>query len=669
MNVDVEGRLNLTMKLKKNLSLSELQCGLVCCVLFSFALSGLELRGELAPVEVMYSHPEGEDLEFIELMNRGEAPVDLTGAQFTDGIIYTFEALILESGQSLVVAKDPFAFGLFYLGDLVSNVVGGYEGQLSNSGENVSLTAANGVLLLEFNYSDGGGWPGRADGQGSSLELLSGASDFSNSDSWRRSARYGGAPGEIEGSSPISINVNEVLTHTDPPFQDAIELKNVGSNPVDIGGWYLSDSSSELERYEIPNGTIILPNDYSVFYEQELNFNNTLIPFSLSSAMGDKAILVSTDASGNPLFFIDDVSFGAAANGIPFGRYPDGTGPLVTLAEQTLGTAIKPTDAPSQISGFLEGKGASNSGPLVGPVVVSKIMYHPPLGKSEFLEFTNLTPFEFPLFDALAPTNRWRVSGAVTFEFPLDTRIPPQGKVIIANTSPALFVSQYPDLEADAVFGPYLGSLNNAGEKIRLSRPDFPLEAPDPDAGFVPYYLAEELSYDDESPWPLTVNGTGDYLVRKDLETYGDEAQNWESSGAMGPVVSTDRDEDGILDEWELANGLDPLVASDADADFDGDGFTNRSEFEAGTDPNEALDFLQIVSIVSADSSSAVILRFEARKGIQYGVEEISIPSLVQGGVLIEERVGVIDSEMVDISIPIEAGAAQFFRLRAMRIQ
>jgi hypothetical protein len=657
------------MKLKKDFGLSESNGRMVCCVLFSLTLSGLGLRGELAPIEVMYSHPEGEDLEFIELLNRGDAPVDLTGAQFTDGIIYTFESAILESGQSLVVAKDPFAFGLFYPKDLVINVVGGYDGQLSNNGENVSLTAANGVLLLEFEYSDGGGWPGRADGQGSSLELRMGASDFSNSDSWRKSARYGGAPGNMEGSSPISIVVNEVLTHTDPPFQDAIEIKNLGVSPVDIGGWYLSDSSSQLDRYEIPNGTIILPNDYSVFYEQELNFNNTRIPFSLSSAMGDKAILVSTDSRGTPLFFIDDVSFGAAANGIPFGRYPDGIGPLVTLAEQTLGTAIKPTDPPSQIAGFLEGKGASNSGPLVGPVVVSKIMYHPPLGKSEFLEFTNLTPFEFPLFDALAPTNRWRVSGAVTFEFPMNTRIPPQGKVIISNTSPALFASQYPDLKADAVFGPYLGSLNNAGEKIRLFRPDFPIEAPDPDAGFVPFYLAEELSYDDELPWPLTVNGTGDYLVRKELEVYGNEAQNWQSSGVTGPVAFTDRDEDGILDEWELANGLNPLVASDAEADFDGDGFTNRSEFDAGTDPNEALDFLQILSVVPADSRTAIILRFEARKGIQYAVEQIAIPPVVQGEILIKEHVGLIDSEMVDISISIETGTAQFFRLRAMRSQ
>ena len=657
------------MIIKKSFDLSELERHFLCFVLFSLALSGQLLRGELAPIEVMYSHPEGEDLEFVELMNRGVDAIDLTGAQFTDGIIFTFESVILEPGQSLIVAKDPFVFGIFYPKELVGNVVGGYEGQLSNSGENVSLAAANGVLLLEFDYSDGGGWPKRADGQGSSLELLDGASDFNNSKSWRASARYGGAPGEMEGSSSLDIVVNEVLTHSDPPFQDAIELKNNGADPVDIGGWYLSDSSTQLERYQIPNGTIILPNDYFVFYEQELNFNNTRIPFSLSSAMGDKAILVSTDLSGNPLFFADDVSFGAAANGIPFGRFPDGTGPLITLTEQTLGTAIKPTDAPSQISSFLEGKGALNSSPLVGPVVFSKIMYHPPLGKSEFFEITNLTPFEFPLFDALAPTNRWRISGAVTFEFPLDTRIPPQGNVIISNTSPALFASQYPDLEADVVFGPYLGSLNNAGERIRLFRPDFPLEAPDPDAGFVPYYLAEELSYDDELPWPLTVNGTGNYLVREELGAYGNDPENWRSSGVTEPEPSTDRDEDGILDEWELANGLDPLVATDALADFDGDGFINRSEFEAGTDPNQALDFLRIISVVPADSRSEIILRFEARKGIRYEVEKVAIPLLVQGNGVIEEYVGVIDSEMVDISIPIEAGAAQFFRLRAMRNQ
>jgi len=41
---------------------------------------------------------------------------------------------------------------------------------------------------------------------------------------------------------------------------------------------------------------------------------------------------------------------------------------------------------------------------------------------------------------------------------------------------------------------------------------------------------------------------------------------------------------DGIPDEDELALGLDPGNDQDADGDLDEDGFSNRREFEEGTD-------------------------------------------------------------------------------------
>lgn len=52
--------------------------------------------------------------------------------------------------------------------------------------------------------------------------------------------------------------------------------------------------------------------------------------------------------------------------------------------------------------------------------------------------------------------------------------------------------------------------------------------------------------------------------------------------------VVIDKDEDGLTDEYEIANGLDPNK-DDADEDLDGDGFTNFEEFEAKTKPNDAL--------------------------------------------------------------------------------
>lgn len=54
------------------------------------------------------------------------------------------------------------------------------------------------------------------------------------------------------------------------------------------------------------------------------------------------------------------------------------------------------------------------------------------------------------------------------------------------------------------------------------------------------------------------------------------------------PVLDTDGD--GLPDEWEKKYGLNVNDASDANADLDGDGFTNLEEYVAKTDPKDPKD-------------------------------------------------------------------------------
>ena len=53
----------------------------------------------------------------------------------------------------------------------------------------------------------------------------------------------------------------------------------------------------------------------------------------------------------------------------------------------------------------------------------------------------------------------------------------------------------------------------------------------------------------------------------------------------------TDTDNDGMPDEWEIANGLNPNDPSDANGDCNGDGYTNIEKFINGIDTKVKVDW------------------------------------------------------------------------------
>ena len=72
---------------------------------------------------------------------------------------------------------------------------------------------------------------------------------------------------------------------------------------------------------------------------------------------------------------------------------------------------------------------------------------------------------------------------------------------------------------------------------------------------------------------PLFINAANSLLPDNDDDGVWDGADD-------------DDDNDGMPDDWEIANDLDPLV-DDSGSDPDGDGLTNIEEFNAGTNPQD----------------------------------------------------------------------------------
>ncbi|QDS99438.1 lamin tail domain-containing protein [Adhaeretor mobilis] len=117
-------------------------------------------------------------------------------------------------------------------------------------------------------------------------------------------------------------------------------LFNPTSAAVDVGGWYLSDASSDLLKFQIPNGTVIAAEAYLVFDESDFNPNPSapgLKDFALSNE-GDQVYL--TWATAGVMKGLEDmVDFGETLTGESLGRLPNGSGPLTSLGSNLLSSA------------------------------------------------------------------------------------------------------------------------------------------------------------------------------------------------------------------------------------------------------------------------------------------------------------------------------------------
>ncbi len=183
--------------------------------------------GSVVIDEIMYhpfhefQQPEPLGLEFIELYNSGMQTIDLSGWRFTRGVEYLFpNGTTLTPEEYLVVAADVDLFQAHYPG--VSNVVGGWSGHLSNSGETIELCDQNDQRIDRIKYSDQGPWSQRIlgpvdthmrgwlwqsahDGGGRSLECRLPTFAHEYGEDWQASLIDGGTPGQRNSVDSSSL--------------------------------------------------------------------------------------------------------------------------------------------------------------------------------------------------------------------------------------------------------------------------------------------------------------------------------------------------------------------------------------------------------------------------------------------------------------------------------
>lgn len=140
------------------------------------------LATDLVISEIMYDPPgtDSQDLEYIEFYNTGNSTLDLTGVQFSAGILWAFpDGTTLPSGARLLVVRRRSAFEAKYGPGLpiAGEYIGSSRNSLSNSGETLTLSLGTSRVLRSLSYSDGPPWPEPAAGKGGVLSLIAPASN------------------------------------------------------------------------------------------------------------------------------------------------------------------------------------------------------------------------------------------------------------------------------------------------------------------------------------------------------------------------------------------------------------------------------------------------------------------------------------------------------------
>ena len=482
--------------------------------------------------EIMYN-PADPNAEFIELKNIGPEPINIGLVKFTNGIEFTFPSQELAAGDYVLVAQSPAELAAAAPSIPPSvQTFGPYTSRLNDGGEKIELVDAIGRTIQEFDYKDG--WFEITDGLGFSLTIRdpsnSDPNDWDRKSGWRASFANGGSPGEGDSLLVLpedAVIINELLSHADTLSTDWIEFYNTTDDPINIGGWFISDNDNDLMKYEIEESLIIPSHGYAVFY-QNLNFGSgSADPGSHTgfafSENGERVYLTSGLDGELTGVYSEERKFDPSASDIAFGHYvkTDGSNDFVAMSSNT--------------PGWL------NANPKIPSVIINEIAYHPDTdGDAEFVELYNRSGLPVTLYDSVKGVP-WRLvddagdaSPALNFE--ILTPPPSSSPITLASGEYLLLVKDKNAFETVFLKGNPISTLgvqwlewgsgkldNGGGDQLELQRPG------DLKDTVRMYIRVDRVTYDDEAPWPTEPDSSDTYSLQRLYDNqYGNDAINWD---------------------------------------------------------------------------------------------------------------------------------------------
>lgn len=283
-----------------------------------------------------YSHDsESDPQDWIEIFNKGESDIDISGWFIKDGSSNYFkisEETRINGESYIVLCKDTSNFRSFF--DSGQKLIGNFDFTLGHSRDVISLFNKGYLPVKSFVYDEDFNWPDSNDKTRLSVALIDTSLSMQEGRNWRTGYKEYGTPGYTNIPPRITdLYLNEVSGAEQNEYMDEfgeyddwLELYNGSDSEVNFGGLFLTDDLNDPTlmrvRQNEPDSTHIQAGDYKVLFADGTPDQGVLHLDFRISANGEELGLVQL--LGLDTVMLDHVLFGNLSPGSSYSRLTDG---------------------------------------------------------------------------------------------------------------------------------------------------------------------------------------------------------------------------------------------------------------------------------------------------------------------------------------------------------